>query len=328
VIELSARTLGGYLRDLGVVPDDATIEVEELGWGISNLVCKATWRDGAIVVKQALPMLRVEDEWHFSRSRIRVEYDCMRYLDDLLADGSVPHVVFVDPDNYTFGMTCVPPGGVLWKEALLAGQIDLDAARRVGELLGRIHRTTSSDPVARARFADRTVLIEGRVDPYHLTTARRHPDVAPMIRDEVDRLLATGRALVLGDYSPKNTFVYPDRIVIIDFEVAHWGDPAFDVAFCLTHLVLKACRFPARADDYLEAASRFCDAYGPEPDGTVTELGCLLLARIDGKSKIEYITDEATKSLVRRLAKSIIREPAGAVRDTLGLVAGATRATA
>ena len=125
MIDLSVDSLGPYLRDRGVVPSEAAINVEELGWGISNLVCKVTWAaDEAIVVKQSLPQLRVADEWHFDRSRICVEYECMRYLGTALADGSVPHVVFVDPDNYTFGMTCVPAGGVLWKQALLEGHIE------------------------------------------------------------------------------------------------------------------------------------------------------------------------------------------------------------
>jgi 5-methylthioribose kinase len=321
LIELSAGTLGTYLRDHGVVPDGAAIDVEELGWGISNLVCKATWADRSIVVKQSLPKLRVADDWRFDRSRIRVEYDCMRYLGEALADGSVPDVVFVDPDNYTFGMTCVPAGGVLWKQTLLDGHIEPGAAARVGRLLARIQRVSAADPTVSHRFADQTVLIQGRIDPYHLTTARLHPDVAPTIRAEVERTLSTRETLVLGDYSPKNTFIYPDRVVIIDFEVAHWGDPAFDVAFCLTHLVLKACRFGDRAPEYLDAASKFCDAFGTAPAGAVAELGCLLLARIDGKSKIEYITDEAMKERVRRLAKEILSGRDDSVRRVLDHVA-------
>ena len=321
MIDLSVDSLGPYLRDRGVVPSEAAINVEELGWGISDLVCKVTWADEAIVVKQSLPQLRVADEWHLDRSRICVEYECMRYLGTALADGSVPHVVFVDPDNYTFGMTCVPAGGVLWKQALLEGHVEPVAAAHVGELLARIQRVSAADPTAPNRFGDQSFLMQGRIDPYHLTTAQHHPDVAPAIHAEVERVLNTRETLVLGDYSPKNTFVYPDRVVIIDFEVAHWGDPAFDVAFCLTHLVLKACRFRDRALDYLEAASTFCDAYGAAPAGTVAELGCLLLARIDGKSKIEYITDEATKIRVRRLAKDILSGRDNCVRRVLDHVA-------
>ncbi len=257
MIELDARTAGTYLQEHGVAPPDADVTVEELGWGISNVVLRASWPGACIVVKQSLPKLRVEDDWPFDRDRIVGERDCMEYLSVLLPPGSVPDVVFSDDASFAFAMTCVPAGGVLWKQALLDGEIDPEAARRAGRLLASIHRDSAADERVRERFASQTVLIQGRIDPYHLTAAEAHPDLAPRIHAEVERLLATRRALVLGDYSPKNLFVYPDRVVAIDFEVAHWGDPAFDVAFLLTHLVLKASYRPVDAAAYLAAAQPF-----------------------------------------------------------------------
>jgi len=82
------------------------------------------------------------------------------------------------------------------------------------------------------------------VDPYFRTASRRHPDLKPIINDEIERLLGTALTLVHGDYSPKNLLVGPDqKLVIIDFEVAYYGDPAFDVAFCLALMILGAARF-------------------------------------------------------------------------------------
>jgi hypothetical protein len=312
--ELTAENAAQYLRERGVVPASAELEVRELGWGISNVVLQVRWSDDCLVVKQSLPKLRVEADWPFDRSRILVERDCMAYLSTLLPPGSVPLVRFTDEESFAFGMTCAPPGGVLWKEALLDGVVDNAAAERAGSLLGRIHSAAAADESARRRFVDQTVLIQGRVDPYHLTAAQANPGLAPIIHAEVERLLGTQLTLVLGDYSPKNTFVYADRVLVLDFEVAHWGDPAFDVAFCVTHLALKACKFPHRASRYVGAARSFWGAYAGavrDDDGrteaaAVRELGCLLLARIDGKSKIEYITDEPTQGFVRELAGGVL----------------------
>ena len=209
VIELDARTAGPYLQEHGVAPPDTEVTVKELGWGISNVVLRASWPGACIVVKQSLPKLRVEDDWPFDRDRIVGERDCMEYLAALLPPGSVPDVVFSDDPSFAFGMTCVPGEGVLWKQALLDGQIDVEAARRAGRLLAAVHRESTGDGRARERFASQTVLIQGRLDPYHLTAAEAHPELAPRIHAEVERLLATRRALVLGDYSPKNLFVYP-----------------------------------------------------------------------------------------------------------------------
>jgi hypothetical protein len=314
MIELTVDNAPAYLRERAAVPLGADIDVRELGWGISNVVLSVRWNDDCMVVKQSLPKLRVEADWPFDRSRIFGERDCMAYLGHLLPAGSVPNVRFSDDANFAFGMSCAPPGGELWKEALLGGRVDLVAAERAGALLAQIHSSAAEDEWARRRFADQTVLIQGRVDPYHLTAAQANPWLAPIIHEEVDRLLGTQLTLVLGDYSPKNTFVYPDRVLVLDFEVAHWGDPAFDVAFCLNHLSLKASRFPQWAPHYLSAARSFWSSYvGAVPgDGArteaaaVRELGCLLLARIDGKSKVEYIDDEATKDFVRDLAAGLL----------------------
>ena len=164
------------------------------------------------------------------------------------------------------------------------------------QLLGEIHRRSAGDRGVARDFADLTPLLQGRVDPYHRTAAAANPGVAGVIEAEVERLLATRRCLVLGDWSPKNLLVYPDRVLALDFEVAHYGDPAFDVAFLLTHLVLKRARRPGDATRLRAAAHVFLRGYGgaagavcPPDEHVVAELGCLLLARVDGKSRIEYL---------------------------------------
>lgn len=329
VFELSASNVVSYLKDREVLAPSADARVEELGWGISNLVLRVASQDACVVIKQSLPKLRVESDWSFNRSRIAGEERCMRFLGVLLPSGWVPRVLHSDQENFIFGMTCAPPGGTLWKQQLLEGEVYLGPAAAAGELLAGIHRQAASNQAAAASFADQTVLIQGRIEPYHLTAARVHPDLAPLIEAEVERLLSTQLTLVLGDYCPKNTFVYPDHLLILDFEVAHWGDPAFDVAFCLNHLILKAACFRGRAEAYLAAAHTFWKAYGDsmEEDGgrteaaAVRELGCLLLARIDGKSKIEYVEDDATKDLVRGLAREIILADSRELPIILGMVA-------
>lgn len=325
---LDADTVAGYLQSAGVMPAGVEATVEELGGGISNIVLKVAWDGNPVVVKQSLSKLRVSADWRFDRRRTLVERDCLDLLGRLVP-GAAPDVIACDEDAFVLVTTCVPPGGVLWTQALMAGEIDEIAAGRAGALLGAIQRLSARDPGARARFADQTVMVQGRTDPYHLTAAARHPSLAPAIASEVERLLGTQVTLTLGDYSPKNLFVYSDRVMAIDFEVAHWGDPAFDVAFCLTHLVLKAIHFEARAGRYLSAAARFWARYRGEGGGlarerdVVCELGCLLLARIDGKSPIEYITDEPARDLVRVLAASLITSPGDSVPAALRRVRSA-----
>ncbi|HLW78118.1 MAG TPA: phosphotransferase, partial [Terriglobia bacterium] len=174
-----------------------------------------------------------------------------------------------------------------------------------------------ADPSFRRRFRDRKVFDQLRIDPYYRTTAARHPDVRPAIEELIRRSLRIRQALVHGDYSPKNILVRGGRIFLIDFEVVHWGDPTFDFGFLLNHLFLKAFHQPRFADVYFGAAREFWQAtltasgayYDALEEMTLRHLGALMLARIDGKSPVEYISDEATKERVRRTAKRILLDP-------------------
>jgi len=316
MFEITRQNAREYLVGRGLISSRARVVIELLGGGISNIVMKVSLPDDCFILKQSLSKLRVKDDWPFDRERIFVERDCMVLLGELLRPGSVPHLRFSDEENFVITMSCAMPGGISWKEALLSGEIDLEAAARVGALLADMHNQTASNEYAQKRFANQSGFIQGRIDPYHWTAAKAHPSLKPLIDTEVQRMLRTRVTLVHGDYSPKNIFIYPERILMLDFEVAHYGDPAFDTAFCLNHLVLKSIKFPGWSARYLTAARTFWSAYMdrlmPGLDleieyTTIRELGCLLLARIDGKSKIEYINDEASCNLTREIAKTILR---------------------
>ncbi|MGH9455388.1 MAG: phosphotransferase family protein, partial [Terriglobia bacterium] len=174
-----------------------------------------------------------------------------------------------------------------------------------------------------------------RIDPYYRTTAGRRPDVAPAIRDLMQDSWQIRASLVHGDYSPKNILVQEGRIFLIDFEVVHWGDPAFDSGFLLNHLLLKAIYRPQFASLYLDAAGKFWNALvngmrSADDAGfelmTVRHLGALMLARIDGKSPVEYIESEETKERVRRVAKRILLERPQHLHATFEWVVDASRA--
>jgi len=313
-VELTATTLVPYLVERGVVPASNDCTVSALGGGISNDVWCVEWDTGCLVVKQALPFLRVAQVWAYDVGRSAVEHRCLSTINRLLGPGVAPSVVFTDDANHAFGMTCAPPGGTPWKQLLLASQLDLRDGYRAGDLLGRIHTASAGDAQVAADFDDVQTMVEGRIDPYHRSVAARHPDLAALIDAEIERLLATRRALVLGDYAPKNLIAYPDVMLVLDVEVAHWGDPVFDVAFCLNHLCLKALHMPRQRALFAALARGFYGAYREQAEAlidesaTICELGILMVARVDGKSPAEYL-DERSQTLARALGRSLLLRP-------------------
>lgn len=333
---IAADNLPCYLAAQGLIEKSERPVVRELGGGVSNLVLLAELPDGPSgparrwVVKQSLEKLRVKDDWRSDRERIFREAEAMEALRAAVG-GSVPEVLHVDRDRYLFVMTAAPAGSLVWKESLLLGDIQPGVARAAGELLARIITASRADPRFREKFEDRTVFDQLRVDPYYRTTASRRPEVSCALHELIEDSWAVRTALVHGDYSPKNILARAGGIFLIDFEVVHWGDPAFDSAFLLNHLCLKAFHKPHLAEQYLAAAREFwralvdgLEVHGDLEPMTARHMGGLMLARIDGKSPVEYITDLTTQDRVRRTAKRLLLEGPGRIEESLESVGCAT----
>jgi 5-methylthioribose kinase len=330
-ILLSAGNVKDYLAGRGLWPPDLPMFVRELGGGVSNIVLliEGKGKDGEErrwVVKQSLEKLRVKDDWRSERSRIFREAEAIQALGPVLGPATVPQIVHVGHDDYLFVMSAAPAGSATWKEALLEGQVNLGVARQAGRLLALMITASHHAPSFRTAFADRTVFDQLRIDPYYRTTAARHPDVSPFIQKLIHDSWQIRCALVHGDFSPKNMLVQDTQVFLIDFEVVHWGDPAFDAGFLLNHFFLKAFHQPQFAEPYLLAAREFwgelmrgAAEVAPVDFETMTmrHLGALMLARIDGKSPVEYIHDEPTKEHARRFSKWLMLEGIHSLEDTM-----------
>ena len=313
---LTPESFGDYLHKHGLVRDQSQLSIRELGGGVSNIVLLMEGPQGRWVAKQSLGKLRVEDDWRSSRERVFREAAAIESL-NLVLGNAVPQVIHVDRENFLYVMTAAPEGSVMWKQSLLDGHVDLRIAEKAGKLLATMIKARRADAAFKRQFSDRTVFDELRIDPYYRTVATRHQDVAEFLKQLIQDSWKIQASLVHGDYSPKNMLVRGDDVFLIDFEVVHWGDPSFDAAFLLNHLMLKSFYRPRDAGLYFQAAREFWRALALGLGGfggewfeamTVRHLGGLMLARIDGKSPVEYIRDEATKTRAREVAKHLLVE--------------------
>ena len=331
--DLDETNAAAYLSSRGLVDPDSVEKVELLGWGVSNVLVKVQTRGDCMVIKQSLARLRVTEDWFADRERIYRECACIETLSTILPTGALPEVRYQDQDNYLFVMSCAPEEGVNWKEQLLAGQVDETVAGKVGAALGAIHRETTGSSAVRERFLNDQVFIQLRIEPYHWTTAKVHPDLAQVIQREAARMLEVKTALVHGDFSPKNIIVTGQDVFLLDFEVVHYGNPVFDLAFMLNHLMLKSVHNAGIRNMYFHAARSFWQGYTEQAGldlrtaaqrerDTIKQTGCLMLARIDGKSPAEYIVDPAVKESVRSIARDILLGDYAKLDDMMALVDG------
>lgn len=277
--------------------------------GVASDISIVDGPDGPQVVKQALGKLKVAADWFSNPARSHTEVVALRMAAELLGESAVPKVLWEDTETHSFGMNYV---GHLrnWKQDLLAGRVDLATARRAGVLLGQLHRRSGARADIAELFADATYFEELRVEPFFEQVARKNPALAAPIRAAAKGMAGRRCALVHGDYSPKNLLVDAADVVVLDWEVAHWGDPRFDVAFCVSHLLLKSLRPQAIAARFDEAIGAFAEGYQSEQAGVwdgamLTLLACLLLARVDGSSPVDYLHDLDSQA-IRKIAASLL----------------------
>jgi aminoglycoside phosphotransferase (APT) family kinase protein len=320
--------LDAALRHLGLLRPAETARWTRLTGGVSSDIWRVGLADRTVCVKRARPVLAVAAEWHAPVERNESEVGWLE-LAQKICPGAAPRVVGLLPELHLFVMEYLDPAQhPVWKQELAAGRVDATFAAQVGAVLGKLHAGTASDAAIAERFATDALFHALRIEPYLDATALAHAELAPQIEALAARTAGTRLALVHGDVSPKNLLVGPNGPVFLDAECAWYGDPAFDVAFCLTHLLLKCLWVPTQRDALLRSFDALTAAYTErvswEPvdqleSRVATLLPALLLARIDGKSPVEYLTDETERESVRMVARHLLVHPEprlSAVRDT------------
>jgi aminoglycoside phosphotransferase (APT) family kinase protein len=316
---LEAAGLVEALRACGLVGPDERARLAPLTGGVSSDVFRVETEDGrTLVVKRSIPQLRVKEEWLAPVERMASEVRWLRLarsIDPRLA----PEVLAVLPEAHVFVMAFLDPANhPVWKDEMATGRVDPAFAAWVGADLARIHASTAGRADIAADFDTYDFFFALRVSPFLLFTAERHPDVAPKLRALADDLGRRRIALMHGDVSPKNILVGPDGPVFLDAETTAYGDPAFDLAFCLTHLLLKTVWLRPHREAVMASFDALRGAYArglswEPPEGlsarTAALVAALLLARVDGKSPAPYLTADPDKDFVRRSAMALLTVP-------------------
>lgn len=318
------EALLAYLRETGRIAPEERPGIQVLAGGVSNRTVLVERSNGeGWVLKQALAKLRVQVDWFSSPERIQREALGMYWLNQLAPPGSITPLVFEDAANHLLAMQAVPQPHANWKKLLLGGQVRHKHSKQFGHLLGTIHRkSTEQREEVGPLFADWEFFETLRLEPYYAFTAAQVPEAGPFLQQLIEDTRATRLALVHGDYSPKNVLVYKDSLILLDHEVIHFGDPAFDLGFALTHLLSKAHHLPHHRQKFIMAIGVFWQAY-QEALGDVAwraiveehavrhTLGCLL-ARVAGRSPLEYLSAEE-RARQRAAVVALMQEQPGSI---------------
>jgi aminoglycoside phosphotransferase (APT) family kinase protein len=305
------------LRESGLIGPGQIARIEPLTGGVSSWVARVETVSRVFCVKRALPKLRVAQDWSAPLERNEAEVAWIGVCAQIVPD-AVPRIFAHMSQFHMFAMEYFDPALFTnWKANLLAGIADSRLASRVASKLVAIHRATAGDPVVARAFTNGHSFESLRLDPYLGEAARAHTDVASFLDQLAERTRANRLALIHGDLSPKNILFNGTRTVLLDAECADFGDPAFDIAFCLSHFLLKMVHRPDAVRSYMSCFQAFTRTYlgGVTWESAIeldmrasTLLPALLLARVDGKSPVEYL-NECARDAIRRFSRHALIHP-------------------
>ena len=321
--------LVAYLRDTGRIGPQEVPGIRILGGGVSNKTLLVTRSSGeSWVIKQALTKLRVQSDWFSDPARIQVEANGLRYLPRITPKGSTTALFFEDTAENLLAMEAVPEPHQNWKQQLLGGEVNKEFFGQFAKLLGSIHRESFGlrhelAPV----FADKQYFKTLRLEPYYQRSATVVPQAAPFLKRLVAWTLSRSDTLVHGDFSPKNVLLHNNQLILLDHEVLHFGDPAFDIGFSLTHFLGKALHLPQKRQEFVEAALLYWKLYVGEVRGmpwtahldfrAAQHTLASLLARVCGRSPLEYLSEEERPMQQRIVIEMMIEEDSPTVDQVI-----------
>ena len=304
-----------YLTASNRLGNTKVLSMQNLPGGVSNRAVLVHLDDGrSWVLKQALEKLRVAVDWFSDPQRIHREALGIKYLHELAPSGSITSLIFEDFENHILAMEAVPQPHENWKVLLLQGKIDQNDVRQFAKILATVHRNAwEQRGTLKSTFDDDQYFESLRMEPYYAFAAEQVPEAAEFLHDIIAQTRRQKITLVHGDYSPKNILKYNDKLILLDHEVIHWGDPAFDVGFSLTHLLSKAHYLKEQRNAFAQAAQFYWEHYFAQlqnvewkeqlEERAVRHTLACLLARVAGRSPLEYLD-----AVQRRVQKDVVVE--------------------
>lgn len=310
---LDETTVVAYLTNRGIISGPA--EVEELTGGVSNVVLAVKAGAKDLVLKQALPQLKVAAVWKADQRRAIVEANGMKLLHSITPE-SVPELIDFDPEDFTLTMERLPRECTVWKSDLLSGVIKPSIGADLGKILATWHNFGADSKESRDAYMEDSLFDQLRVTPFYRAVAKVNPALDAWIQDLIAEISTQKITLVHGDFSPKNIMITGvNKPIVLDFEVMHTGNPVFDLGFVSAHLLCKYLRTedPANKNPLRETALAFIDSYARTCNVEVAKslphhVAVIALARVEGVSPVNYL-DEAGKARVQSVTKAALANP-------------------
>lgn len=281
-LALSPDTLPTRLSRVSAVTerlghDSKNWQVKEVGDGNLNLVFIVQSPEGTVIVKQALPYVRlVGDSWPLPLYRAFYEFNALK-RQEKRDPGSVPEIFHFDEGQALIVMEFLSPHIIL-RNKLIAGEKVVDLGAFCGQFCARTAFRGSELSMKSADKKADVGLFSGNVeipaiteslvftDPYFDAEMNNHtPGLDPVVsrlRDNVElkrivqsmmaKFVSNTETMCHGDLHSGSIMATDTEIRVIDPEFAQYGPMGFDLGMLTANYLMAYFSQPAHRGDDLE----------------------------------------------------------------------------
>ena len=293
------------------------LEIKRLKGGVSCEVYKAKTIKNTYCIKRALPKLLVKKDWYVKTNRIKYEYLWLKHCKKLLPK-SIPKIYKFDEKSKYLILEYLNEKKFLnLKSEFLKGKINYKLINKIGKNLSIIHNNSTKKNIEKKFSPNFRNFYDLRLDAYFNEVKRVHPNLSSFVNNINKQYKENRTTLVHGDMSPKNILFYKNEIKFLDAETSNFGDPVFDVVFFTNHLLIKSIYLPNKKNQFLKAYKNFIDTYISNSNcedkkfffrRCLNMIPLMLIARVDGKSPVEYVTSVKMKNEIRKLSFKLLNK--------------------
>jgi 5-methylthioribose kinase len=273
-IETLADRLGSVDAICKIVGDDSSKwKIDEVGDGNLNLVYTVSSDLGDIIVKQALPYVRlVGDSWPLPLSRSFYEHEVL--VRQAKRDpGSVPQIFYFNKVQAIIAMEMFLPHVILRKK-LIAGEYVDGLAQRLGKFCARTAFRGSDLSLQTADKKSDTALFQGNLalmgiteslvftEPYFAAEMNHHTEgldpIVRMLRSDVEmkteaqkmllKFTANTETLCHGDLHSGSVMCTDNETKVIDPEFGFYGPMGFDIGMLISNYLMAYFSQPSHRE--------------------------------------------------------------------------------
>ena len=300
--------------DFGLLSSNQKYISKKITDGVSSDIWYVKTSNKQYCIKRALAKLTVKEDWYAPIDRNNYEVKYFTHC-RVIQPYSFPKILGHDSKNFILAMEWFDNKKfIVWKKKLLEKSVSLKDGKRIGKLLSLVHKSFYKKKQYEKIFLNDKTFYDIRIEPYLRFTSKFYPEFYESYKKTINFLTKNKSTVIHGDFSPKNILLGKNFPVILDAETACWGNPAFDIAFFNNHIILKSIFNRKVFKSYLNLSNHFLKTYLANFSVVnnsnfiskfITLQALLILARVDGKSPVEYFKKQH-KAIARSLAKNLL----------------------